>query len=349
MWKLSQLIFLSIAFFLNWRFPLPVFGISAAATPNYVAKTVTGFGGGKPTSVAVNPHTGKVYIAGNVMSFVILAMDADGTLSTFAGSGVAGYTDGLGTNARIGNSVSQLSFCSYNNVDTIYFTDYNFNLVRAVSMDGEVTTIAGGKGGVAAGSTDAVGTNAGFNGPRGVACDSSNGDVWVVDKNNVVIRKIAYGTKEVTTMAGQLGTYGSVINGVGTDARFSSSLYHITYNPNNGCFYVADVDNHVIRQITVLREVSTFAGTAGVASPFLDGIGTLATFKLPSGIGFDPTNGNIIVGAHSNHRIRVINSATAEVTTIAGNGQSAPLDGMGTYSQVGNSFFLLPLSTSSKM
>ena len=208
---------------------------------------------------------------------------------------------------------AELSFCSSNGVDIIYIADTYNHLIRAMTTAGLVTTIAGGGGGLgnASGSTDAVGTYASFNGPIGVACDSSNGDVWVVDTSDNVIRKIAYGTKAVTTVAGQLGTSADVVNGIVKNAIFNYIMYHITYNPNNGCFSVTDAINHVIRQITMLGEVSTFAG-GGFS---LHGIGTLATFNFPVGIAFD---GNIVVADYDNHRIAVIDPLTAQVITNCG-------------------------------
>jgi DNA-binding beta-propeller fold protein YncE len=267
-------------------------------------------------------------------TYAVKVMDTNGAISILAGNGANGYSDGIGSYARLSQYVWHLFLCSSSGVDIIYIADSNNNLIRAMTTAGLVTTIAGGGGlGNAQGSTDAVGTYAGFRNPIGVACDSSNGDVWVVDTYNYIIRKIAYGTKAVTTVAGQLGTSGSVIDGIGTNARFDF-MRHMTYNPNNRCFYVVDSDNSVIRQITTSGEVSTFAGT-GSNAVFLDGIGTFATFNAPSGIAFDPTNGNIVVGDYGNHRIAIIDPATAQVITVAGTGVPfAFSNGVGTYAQV---------------
>ena len=272
--------------------------------------------------------------------YTVKVMDTDGVVSVVAGNGANGYSDGVGATARLSSAVSQLYFCRYNDVDIIYMADSNNNLIRSMTTAGLVSTIAGGGGGGnVLGSTNAVGTYAKFNYPQGVACDSGNGDVWVVDTVNYVIRKIAYGTNAVTTVAGKLGTPGAVINGVGANAQFSSNIWHIAQNPNSRCFYVTDHANHVIRQITTSGLVSTFAGTAGINTPFLDAIGTYAVFSYPVGIAIDPTNGNIVVGDYDNNRIRVIDSATATVTVVAGNGVQAASNGMGTYAQVIQPFF----------
>jgi DNA-binding beta-propeller fold protein YncE len=53
-----------------------------------------------------------------------------------------------------------------------------------------VSTLAGGGSGTKAAYADALGTNAGFNSPRGVAVDAS-GNVFVADQGNQRIRKVS--------------------------------------------------------------------------------------------------------------------------------------------------------------
>ena len=66
----------------------------------------------------------------------------------------------------------------------------------------------------------------------------------MADQNNHLIRKIVISTGAVTTVAGT-GSSGSA-NGTGTSAGFSSPS-RITTDGTN--LYVADQDNHLIRQI----------------------------------------------------------------------------------------------------
>ena len=187
---------------------IPSANPTPSIAPNYVVSTVSGIGG--ILTVAVDPNTLRVYMAGQGMGYVVNVMDTNGVISAIAGNGADGYANGLGSYATFSNNVWQLYFCSYNGVDIIYIADTWNNLIRAMTTEVLVTTIAGGGGSNAGGSTDAVGTYATFNNPFGVACDSSNGDVWVTDQANYIIRKIAYGTKAVTTVAGQLGIYGEM-------------------------------------------------------------------------------------------------------------------------------------------
>jgi len=69
----------------------------------------------------------------------------------------------------------------------------------------------------------------------------------------------------------------------------------------------------------------------GSTSGYSDGFGTNALFNNPQGICSD-MKGNLYVTDSSNHKIRKINSSTAEVNTIAGSTQGF-FDGIGALSQ----------------
>ena len=309
-------------------------------TPNYLTSSVYGV---DAISVAVD-SIGRIYVANrNSYTINVVGTNQDGYpsvdgngyafISTLVGDGQDGFLDGLGTNARVSASVWNLQVCARGSKEVIYIVDTDNNLIREMTADGEVTTIAGGNGGKDQGFADLTGTSALFDRPQGVACDPANGDLWIVDPYNSLIRKIDYSTKAVSTMAGQLGVY-DFADGMGSNAIFGD-ITHIAYSPATKCFYISDSGNNNIRQITLLGEVSTVAGSlSGSSTPFLDGIGTLSTFNRPYGISIDPINGNIVVGDQDNHRIRTIDPLSAQVVTIAGNGVDNTIGGLGTFAEV---------------
>jgi sugar lactone lactonase YvrE len=182
---------------------------------------------------------------------------------------------------------------------------------------GIVSTLAGSG---AFGTADGTGTAAQFNNPSGVACDGS-GNVYVADNSSNRIRKIVAATGVVTTLAGS-GAFGSA-DGTGTAASFNTP--NSVACDGSGNVYVADLNNQRIRKIVAATGVvTTLAGTGG----YLDGTGTAAQFRYPSGVACDGS-GNVYVADGGNNRIRKIVAATGIVTTLAGS-TSGYLDGTGT-------------------
>ena len=87
-------------------------------------------------------------------------------------------------------------------------------------------------------------------------------------------------------------------------------------------------NNNTIRKITPAGVVTTFAGKAGVSGS-ADGTGAAASFSIPTGICYDPANGDLYVADSENCTIRRITPAGV-VTTIAGKyGSVGSADGTG--------------------
>lgn len=172
------------------------------------------------------------------------------------------------------------------------------------------------------GSADGGGNAARFRSPRGVAVDDL-GTVYVADVSNHTIRKIT-SAGLVSTLAGLARSTGSA-DGPGATARFNSPTFVAVDHASN--VYVADSSNHTIRKITSTGVVSTLAGLAGTPGS-VDGIGSVARFNLPRGIGLDSAN-NLYVAEVGNHTIRKITPA-GEVSSFAGlAGSPGSADGSG--------------------
>ncbi len=220
----------------------------------------------------------------------IRKITALGSVTTLAGSGTTGSTDGTGTTA----SFSFPSGITFDNAGSMYVSDSNNNKIRKITSFGVVTTLAGS--GVS-GSNDGVGTAASFSNPQGIVIDS-NSIIYLADSSRGKIRKI---TSEavVSTLVG----YGSssATDSSGTIASFRTP-WGIAIDVN-GIIYVADTGNHRIRKVTLSGAVTTLAGTGSVGS--VDGTGDTASFNFPSGVAVD-SNGNIYVADFSNHKIRKI-------------------------------------------
>lgn len=191
-----------------------------------------------------------------------------------------------------------------------------------------VTTLAGSD----AGFVDGAGTSAKFNEPMGIAVDNS-GNLFVADAKNNAIRKI---TPEgvVSTFAG--GSQGNT-NGTGTQAQFFLPTDIVM--DANGDFYVTETYGHRIRKVSASGVVSNFAGSIEGVSGYADGTGPEARFNAPTGITIGP-DGNIYVAELGNY-IRKI-TPMGVVTTFAGNGGQAQVDGTGP-----DASFYLPMAIDS--
>lgn len=159
-----------------------------------------------------------------------------------------------------------------------------------------VSLLAGGTG---TGTANGITIAAKFNAPSDL-CVNSIGQIFIVDRNNNVIRKIdEYGVSSVFAGSGTPG----FANGTGTSASFNFPIGICIDASDN--LYVADFGNNRIRQITPSQVVSTWAGTGAYGST--NGAASSATFQGPSGLCFDGS-GNMFITEYSGNRVRKLSS-----------------------------------------
>jgi gliding motility-associated-like protein len=264
-----------------------------------------------PLGIAVD-RSGNIYV-GDQGNSLIRKVSPTGLVSTLAGSGAKGSTNGMGTAASFYDPYGVSIDASGN----IYVADEGDNLIRKVSPAGVVTTLAGSG---TVGSSNGTGTAATFNHPFGVAVDGS-GNVYVAEGANNLIRKITPAGL-VTTFAGS-GGRGSA-DGAGAAATFNDPEGIAVDALGN--VYVSDSGNERIRKITPAGVVTTIAGSGAIGS--LDGTGTAASFNYPFGITVDIT-GNIYVVDQLGELVRKIDPAGV-VSTFAGTGTQGFANGTGT-------------------
>ena len=248
----------------------------------------------------------------------------DGTISTFAGTGVQDYSGdgGPATSATMEEPTGVATDANGN----VYIVDLAANVVRKVDLNFKITTVAGGGTGCPA-QTDAVGdgcpaTNASLNNPYGITVDAT-GNLYIADTNNNRIRKVNAGTGIITTIAGS-GVQGySGDNGPATSAEF--------YYPERvvldgvGNLYISDSFNNRIRKIDTSGTITTVAG-GGSGCTFtpcsaLEDLGSNGS-GYPVGLGLDSL-GNIYSGAGGQVEKAGPQGAMAFPTTLQGQ-SSAP-------------------------
>ena len=270
-----------------------------------------------PNGIAVDP-AGNIYVA-DMNNNLVRKITPAGSVSTLAGSGAAGSTDGTGTAASFNGPAGVVADAAGN----VYVADYYNYTIRKITAAGVVTTLAGRAG--RHGTTNGAGTIARFYYPADLAVDAA-GNLYVADQGNNEVRMVTP-AGAVSTFAGSVnGTAGSA-DGTGTGARFNQPG-GIAVDAA-GVVYVADQGNNLVRKITAGIVVTTLAGSAGVAgsTDALTGAGALLNSPgdvMPDGAG------NVYVVDCNNYTLRKI-LATGGVATVAGLvGIAGSTDGVGT-------------------
>jgi len=279
----------------------------------------TAAGLNNPISVAVDA-TGNIFIAES-SGHRVRRVSVTGTISTFAGSGIAGSTGGGGTAtlARLNEPYG----VAVDPAGNVFVAEMAGQRIRKIAPDGMISTVAGT--GVAGFSGDgALATAAQLRNPMSVTLDSA-GDPVIADSDNYRLRRVlSDGT--IVTIAGDGRNEGgwncclagfSGDGGTATQAQLWSPRA-IALDPS-GNLYIADELNHRVRRVTPTGTITTVAGN-GVAGFSGDGgPGTSARLNSPTGVAAD-SFGNVYIADDFNARVRRL-STNGQINTFAGTGQ----------------------------
>ncbi|MGO4465768.1 gluconolaconase [Pseudoduganella sp. RAF53_2] len=143
-----------------------------------------------PSGLALD-RKGNLYVA-DTGNHAIRKVAPDGTVTTLAGSGVAGAADGKGAQAQFNGPVG----VAVDVEGVVYVADTYNDRVRKILPDGTVSTLVGGR---LPGFADGVGAAALFDTPTGIAV-MKDGTIVVADARNHALRRVG-ADGAVTTIA----------------------------------------------------------------------------------------------------------------------------------------------------
>lgn len=191
----------------------------------------------------------------------------------------------------------------------LYISDQANQVIRKVDTLGIITTIAGTQGTPGFAGDGGPALEAQFHSLVGQAADPSSRiavsgrTLYLADTENHVIRTVDLDTLTVATLAGTPQVPGSA-NGPAASATFNSPRDIAI--ADDGTVYVADTENHCVREISPAGDVSTLAGVCG--TPGYEGENGPASEALmfrPYGVSLDDA-GNVYVADTENHVFRVV-------------------------------------------
>jgi sugar lactone lactonase YvrE len=226
----------------------------------------------------------NIYMAGT--SDRIRKIDASGIITTYAGTGVQGFSGdgGLATNATLTNATAM----AVDHLGNLYFYDGTYRIRRIDATTKIITTVAG-NGSSSTDGGDGPATSVSFGTRIDIDCDPA-GNLIVSD--NYRIRKVDLSNGTVSTLAGDGSPGFSGDGGPATSARLN--LAGSLDVDANGNIIFLDINNFRIRKITNSTQVITSVAGNGIqcVGGFECGEGGLAAqaklrMQLPSqGSGF---------------------------------------------------------------
>lgn len=290
---------------------------SAAEAAKLIALGSSNGGEGPPSPYINNPVALTEDSAGN-----IYVVNGDNTIAKVTGSTAVLYAGQSGVSGAQNGPAAQASFNSPNaiavdSLGNVYISDSGNNVIREITPDGTVSTLAGQVGII--GNSDGTGTQATFDYPTALAVDQNN-NVYVADNGNSEIRIIAPG---------------GVVSTLNIQPGASCSTYPY-YSPGGSCLfnyvgglavdtagniYVAESGADTVQIINTSGIIDTFVGTPYVAGAG-DGSGASVGFNNPTALTLD-SSGNLYLVDGNNYSIREVTPAGVVSTPLHESGSGA--------------------------
>ncbi len=230
----------------------------------------------------------------------------------------SGGIGGLATAAQLANPQG----VAVDSAGDVFIVNTATCTVDEVNHATGLISIVAGTGNAGDGGNGIPATEAQLRYPVGVAVDSA-GDLFIADSGNNLIREVDLSTGIITTIAGGGGNSSPGYSGAATGASLN--------DPNGlavnaaGDVFIADTGSNLIQELIPTGgpnyNIMTVAGNGSTSYGGDGGLATAAALSQPVGVAVDAA-GDIFIADTNNYRVREVNAATGDISTIAGVGVS---------------------------
>ena len=274
-----------------------------------------------PLAIVSDP-AGNLYIADTAFgNSRIRKVDTKGIITTFAGGApCCALGDGGPATAAYLSIPYGLALDSAGN---LYIAQAGqFNVIRKISSDGSINTIAGG--GTLTG--DGRATSVSLTRPCGVTVDAQ-GNVYIADAGANRIRKVS-AAGAMSTIAGS-GATGNTGDGGSALQAGIDSPWHLAAD-SSGNVYVTQIADARVRFVSVGGTITTLAGNGTNGSSGDTGPAAAATVENPAGI---------VIGAASQIYFTQAGETAGRVRLLTPGGSGTPSGCTGVYTISGQVMF----------
>ena len=282
-----------------------------------------------------------------------------GTISTVAGTGIAGFSE---DGAALETHLNRPAGVAVDGAGNLWVTDTGNDRVRRVSSQ-QISTLAGGEATEVGDSDPAIAAALGFS--TAIALDSDN-NAYISDYAHHRIRRVDASSRLINTAVGA-GEAGDSGDGQTADQALLSSPAGLALDALGNLFFT-DTDHHKVRRVDGLSQIISTViqgdelsvidpsfprgivfGVAGelfladtgnhriLSADLLQqdlfliagtgergvgpdiGAGPSVVFDTPYAVEVD-LEGNLYIADSFNHRVRKVDTANGIVSTVAGNG-----------------------------
>ena len=199
----------------------------------------------------------------------------------------------------------------------LYFCEVGNQLVRRLDLQTRAMTTIAGNGERGHAGDGGPATEAALNMPHELCFDAA-GDLYIVERDNHAVRKVAAATGVITTVAGtgERGFGGD--GGAAVEAQLAIP-HSIAFDPN-GDLLICDIGNHRVRRLDHLTgTIDTYAGT-GERTPTPDGAplaGTALNGPRTIVVG---TDGSLYLALREGNAIYRLDPGLGVIQHLAGTG-----------------------------